>query len=67
MAVMNSNLLAALVSGDPRGGKVLRHFTERINQNVEIYSSLLAKCEAANNALTRLIVRGALLSYRTGR
>jgi predicted nucleic acid-binding protein len=58
MPVVDANLLVALVSGDPRGNKVLRHFTDWLSQNVEIHAPLLAQYETAN-ALTRLIVGGA--------
>jgi predicted nucleic acid-binding protein len=58
MIVIDANLLVALVSGDPRGGKVLQYFTDWLNQNLEIHAPLLAKYETAN-ALTRLIVGGA--------
>ena len=58
MIVIDANLLVALVSGDPRGGKVLQYFTDWLNRNVEIHAPLLAKYETAN-ALTRLIVGGA--------
>ena len=58
MIVIDANLLVALVSGDPRGNKVLQHFTDWLNHNVEIHAPLLAKYETAN-ALTRLIVGGA--------
>ena len=58
MIVIDANLLVALASGDPRGGKVLQYFTDWLNRNVEIHAPLLAKYETAN-ALTRLIVGGA--------
>jgi predicted nucleic acid-binding protein len=58
MIVVDANLLVALVSGDPRGSKVLQHFTDWLNHNVEIHAPFLAKYETAN-ALTRLIVGGA--------
>ena|SRR5205085_436143 len=58
MVVVDANLLVALVSGDPRGNKVLRHFTDWLTQNVEIHAPHLAQYETAN-ALTRLIVGGA--------
>lgn len=58
MVVVDANLLVALVSGDPRGNKVLQHFTDWLTHNVEIHAPLLAKYETAN-ALTRLIVGGA--------
>jgi hypothetical protein len=58
MIVIDANLLVALVSGDPRGGKVFQYFTDWLNHNVEIHAPLLAKYETAN-ALTRLIVGGA--------
>ena len=58
MIVVDANLLVALVSGDPRGSKVLQYFTDWLNHNIEIHAPLLAKYETAN-ALTRLIVGGA--------
>lgn len=58
MIVVDANLLVALVSGDPRGSKVLQYFTNWFNHNIEIHAPLLAKYEIAN-ALTRLIVGGA--------
>jgi predicted nucleic acid-binding protein len=58
MIVVDANLLVALVSGDPRGSKVLQCFTDWLNHNVEIHAPLLAKYETAN-ALTRLIVGSA--------
>ena len=60
MLVIDANLLVALVSGDPRGGKVLQHFTDWLSQNIEIHAPLLAKYETSN-ALARLIVGGAFL------
>jgi predicted nucleic acid-binding protein len=58
MVVVDANLLVALVSGDPRGNKVLQHFTDWLSHNVEIHAPVLAQYETAN-ALTRLIVAGA--------
>jgi predicted nucleic acid-binding protein len=58
MVVVDANLLVALVSGDPRGNRVLQHFTDWLSQNVEIHAPVLAQYETAN-ALTRLIVGGA--------
>ena len=58
MVVVDANLIVALVSGDPRGNEVLRHFTDWLSRNVEIHSPRLAQYEIAN-ALTRLIVGGA--------
>jgi predicted nucleic acid-binding protein len=58
MVVVDANLLVALVSGDPRGNKVLQYFTDWLSQNVEIHAPALAQYETAN-ALTRLIVGGA--------
>ena len=58
MIVVDANLLVALVSGDPRGSKVLQYFTDWLNRNIEIHAPLLAKYETVN-ALTRLIVGGA--------
>ena len=42
MVVVGANLLVALVSGDPRGNKVLQHFTEWLTHNIEIHAPLLA-------------------------
>jgi predicted nucleic acid-binding protein len=42
MIVVDANLLVALVSGDPRGGNVLKYFTDWLNNNVEIHAPLLA-------------------------
>ena len=58
MVVIDANLLVALVSGDPRGNKVLQHFTDWLSQNFEIHAPVLAQYETAN-ALTRLIVGDA--------
>jgi predicted nucleic acid-binding protein len=58
MVVVDANLLVALVSGDPRGNKVLQHFTDWLSRDVEIHAPVLAQYEMAN-ALTRLIVGGA--------
>lgn len=58
MVVVDANLLVALVSGDPRGNKVLQQFSGWLNHSVEIHAPVLAQYEVAN-ALTRLIVGGA--------
>jgi predicted nucleic acid-binding protein len=58
MVVVDANLLIALISGDPRGSKVLQYFTDWLNHHIEIHAPLLTKYEIAN-ALTRLIVGGA--------
>jgi predicted nucleic acid-binding protein len=58
MVVVDANLLVALVSGDPRGNKVLQHFTDWLSHNVELHAPLLAQYETAN-ALTRLVVGSA--------
>ncbi len=55
MVVVDANLLVALVSGDPRGNKVLQHFTDWLSLNVEIRAPVLAQYETAN-ALTRLVI-----------
>lgn len=65
MIVVDANLLVALVSGDPRGNKVLRHFTDWFSRNVEIHAPRLAQSETAN-ALTRLIVGGAFPADKVG-
>jgi len=56
--IIDANLLVALVSGDTRGDKVLKHFMNWIDNNFELHSPSLAKYEIAN-ALTRLIVANA--------
>jgi predicted nucleic acid-binding protein len=58
MVVLDANLLVALVSGDPRGNRVLQQFSDWLNRNIEIHAPMLAQYEVAN-ALTRLIVGGA--------
>ena len=58
MVVVDANLLVALVSGDPRGNAVLRHFNDWLDHNIEIHAPALAQYEVAN-AFTRLIVGGA--------
>ncbi len=58
MAVIDANLLVALVSGDPRGAQVLNQFLDWLDQDVALHAPTLAKYEFAN-ALTRLIVSGA--------
>ena len=58
MIVADANLLVVLVSGDPRGNRVLQQFTDWLDNNVEIHAPALARYEIAN-ALTRLIVGGA--------
>jgi predicted nucleic acid-binding protein len=58
MIVADANLLVVLVSGDPRGNRVLQYFTEWLDNNIEIHAPTLAQYEIAN-ALTRLIVGGA--------
>jgi predicted nucleic acid-binding protein len=63
MIIVDANLLVALVSGDPRGNQVLRHFTDWLNHNVDIHAPLLAQYEIAN-ALTRLIVGGAFFANK---
>jgi len=60
MVVVDANLLVSLVSGDPRGSLVLRHFTDWLDHNVEIHAPFLAQYQVAN-ALTRLITVGAFL------
>ena len=58
MIVADANLLVALVSGDARGGLVFSHFTDWLDDNVEVHAPALAKYEVAN-ALARLVVGGA--------
>ena len=58
MVVVDANLLVALVSGDPRGSKVLQQLVEWIDHDVELHAPALAHYEIIN-ALTRLVVAGA--------
>ena len=58
MIVVDANLLVALVSGDPRGNKVLQCFTNWLSHNIEIHAPVLVQYEIVN-ALTRLIVGSA--------
>jgi predicted nucleic acid-binding protein len=58
MIVVDANLFVALVSGDPRGNIVFRHFTDWLSHNVALHAPHLAQYETAN-ALTRLVVGGA--------
>ena len=58
MVVVDANLLVALVSGDPRGNKVLQQFTDWLSHNIELHAPILARYETAN-ALTRLIAGAA--------
>ncbi len=58
MIVADANLLVVLVSGDPRGNRVLQQFTDWLDNDVEIHAPVLAQYEIAN-ALTRLIAGGA--------
>jgi predicted nucleic acid-binding protein len=58
MVVADANLLVVLVSGDPRGNRVLQHFTDWLDKNIEIHAPALVQYEIAN-ALTRLTVGGA--------
>lgn len=55
MIVVDANLLVVLLSGDPRGDRVLQCFSEWLDSNTEIHAPALAQYEVAN-ALTRLIV-----------
>jgi len=63
MVVVDANLLVALVSGDPRGNKVLQRFTDWLSHSVEIHAPVLAQYETAN-ALTRPIVGSAFPAYK---
>ena len=49
--VVDSNLLVALVSGDPRGDRVLHTFLNWIDHEVELHAPVLVHYEVAN-ALT---------------
>ena len=40
MIVIDANLLVALVSGDPRGNKVLQYFTDWLNHSIEIHAPI---------------------------
>ncbi len=57
MVVVDANLLVALVSGDPRGGRVLQQLIEWIDHDVELHAPTLAHYEIVN-ALTRLVIAG---------
>lgn len=52
--VLDSNLLVALVSGDPRGDLVSQRILDWVNQGVDLHAPELARYEFAN-ALTRLM------------
>lgn len=56
--ILDSNLLVALVSGDPRGNLVSQAILDWVNQGIDLHAPELAKYEFAN-ALTRLIVSKA--------
>ena len=38
MVVVDANLLVVLVSGDPRGNRVLQYFTDWLDNNIEIHA-----------------------------
>jgi len=61
--VLDANLLVALVSGDPRGGRVSQAMLDWVDQGVDLHAPALAKYEVAN-ALTRLIVGNAFPAER---
>jgi predicted nucleic acid-binding protein len=61
--VVDSNLLVALVSGDPRGNLVSQAMLDWVNQGVDLHAPELARYEFAN-ALTRLTVAKAFPSDR---
>ena len=61
-AVLDANVLVALVTGDPRGNQVLQKLMDWVSQDVSLHMPALAKYEIAN-ALTRLIVAG---KFRAG-
>ena len=56
--IVDSNLLVALVSGDPRGNRVSQAILDWVNQGVDLHAPELARYEFVN-ALTRLIVANA--------
>lgn len=61
--VIDSNLLVALVSGDPRGNSVSQALLGWVEQRVDLHAPELAKYEFAN-ALTRLVAAKAFPSER---
>jgi predicted nucleic acid-binding protein len=61
--VVDANLLVALVSGDPRGGRVLQQFHDWLGQGVDLHAPDLVRYELAN-ALTRLVVGNAFPAGR---
>jgi predicted nucleic acid-binding protein len=61
--IVDSNLLVALVSGDPRGNRVSQAILEWVKQGVDLHAPELARYEFVN-ALTRLIVANAFPSGR---
>lgn len=61
--ILDSNLLVALVSGDPRGNLVSQAILDWVNQGIELHAPELARYEFAN-ALTRLIVAKTFPSDR---
>jgi predicted nucleic acid-binding protein len=56
--IVDSNLLVALVSGDPRGNRVSQAILDWVNLGVDLHAPELARYEFVN-ALTRLIVAKA--------
>lgn len=65
MVVVDANLLVALVSGDPRGGSVLRVFNDWLDRNIATHAPELARYEFTN-ALARLVVAGAFPADKVG-
>lgn len=61
--ILDSNLLVALVSGDPRGNLVSQAILDWVNQGIDLHAPELARYEFAN-ALTRLVVAKAFPSGR---
>ena len=61
--ILDSNLLVALVSGDPRGNQVSQSLLSWIDQGIDLHAPELTKYEVAN-ALTRLIIGNAFPSGR---
>ena len=62
-AILDSNLLVALVSGDPRGNLVSQAILDWVDQGIDLHAPELARYEFAN-ALTRLTASKAFPSDR---
>lgn len=61
--VVDSNLLVAVVSGDPRGDRVSEFILDCIERGLDLHAPALARYEVAN-AFTRLIVASAFPAER---